>query len=161
MLSLFRSFFQSKIGLPLFIGFLVLMAFAFAAADITGSTFGGLSADSRVALVGKEPIPASDVSTGAQVALEQVRAQFDPTITMPEFIEQDGLDEVVKQLIDRYAIGAYAQKYGLRAWQKPDRQRNPQDPRLSRGDRRFRSECLSGRLAPARDYRCDLAARSA
>jgi peptidyl-prolyl cis-trans isomerase D len=115
MLSLFRSFFQSKIGLPLFIGFLVLMAFAFAAADITGSSFGGVSADSRVALVGGEPIPASDVSTGAQVALEQVRGQFDPTITMPEFIEQDGLDEVVKQLIDRYAIGAYAQKYGLRA----------------------------------------------
>lgn len=115
MLSLFRRFFQSKIGLPIFIGFLVLVAFAFAAADITGSTFGGLSAGSRVALVGKEPIPASEVTSGAQVALEQVRAQFDPTITMPEFIEQDGLDEVVKQLIDRYAIGIYAQKYGLRA----------------------------------------------
>lgn len=115
MLSLFRRFFQSKIGLPVFIGFLVLVAFAFAAADITGSTFSGLSAGSRVALVGKEPIPASEVSSGAQVALEQVRAQFDPTLTMPEFIEQDGLDEVVKQLIDRYAIGVYAQKYGLRA----------------------------------------------
>ncbi|MFN3988828.1 MAG: SurA N-terminal domain-containing protein [Erythrobacter sp.] len=115
MLSLFRRFFQSKIGLPIFIGFLVLVAFAFAAADITGSTFGGLSAGSRVALVGKEPIPASEVTSGAQVALEQVRAQFDPTITMPEFIEQGGLDEVVKQLIDRYAIGIYAQKYGLRA----------------------------------------------
>ncbi len=115
MLSLFRRFFQSKIGLPIFLGFLVLMAIAFAAADITGSTFGGVSAGSRVALVGDEPIPASEVSSGAQVALEQVRAQFDPTITMPEFIAQDGLDEVVKQLIDRYAIGIYTQKYGLRA----------------------------------------------
>ncbi|MFN4039458.1 MAG: SurA N-terminal domain-containing protein [Erythrobacter sp.] len=115
MLSLFRRFFQSKIGLPIFIGFLVLVAFAFAAADITGSTFGGLSAGSRVALVGKEPIAASELSSGAQVALEQVRAQINPTLTMPEFIEQDGLEEVVKQLIDRYAIGAYAQKYGLRA----------------------------------------------
>lgn len=115
MLSFFRRFFQSKIGLPIFLGFLILVAFAFAAADITGSTFGGLSAGSRVALVGKEPIPASELTSGAQVALEQVRAEFDPTITMPEFIAQDGLDEVMRQLIDRYAIGIFAQKYGLRA----------------------------------------------
>lgn len=115
MLSLFRRFFQSKIGLPLFIGFLVLMAFAFAAADITGTSFSGVSASSRVAVVGGEPLPASEVASGAQIALEQVRAQVDPTITMPAFIAQDGLDEVVKQLIDRYAIGAFAQKYGLRA----------------------------------------------
>jgi peptidyl-prolyl cis-trans isomerase D len=115
MLSFFRRFFQSRIGLPIFLGFLVLVAFAFAAADITGSTFGGLSAGSRVALVGKEPIPATELATGAQVALEQVRGQMDPTLTMPEFVEQGGLDEVVNQLIDRYAIGAYAQKHGLRA----------------------------------------------
>lgn len=115
MLSFFRRFFQSKIGLPIFLSFLVLVAFAFAAADITGSTFGGISAGSRVALVGKEPIPASELTSGAQVALEQVRGQIDPTLSMPEFIAQDGLEEVVKQLIDRYAIGAYAQKYGLRA----------------------------------------------
>jgi peptidyl-prolyl cis-trans isomerase D len=115
MLSFFRRFFQSKIGLPIFIGFLVIVAFAFAAADITGSTFGGLSAGSRVALVGDEPIPASEVSGSAQVALEQVRAQFDPTMSMVEFIEQDGLDGVVDQLIDRYAVGVFAQQHGLRA----------------------------------------------
>lgn len=115
MLSFFRRFFQSKIGLPIFLGFLVLVAFAFAAADITGSTFGGISAGSRVALVGKEPIPASELTGGAEAALEQVRGQIDPTLTMPEFVEQGALDEVMKQLIDRYAIGVYAQKYGLRA----------------------------------------------
>lgn len=115
MLSFFRRFFQSKIGLPIFLGFLVLVAFAFAAADITGSTFGGVSAGSRVALVGGEPIPAAELSGGAQAALDQVRGRVDPTLTMPEFIEQGALDEVVKQLIDRYAVGVYAQKHGLRA----------------------------------------------
>lgn len=115
MLSLFRRFFQSKIGLPVFIGFLVVVAFAFAAADITGSTFGGLSAGSRVALVGREPVPASELTGGAQAALEQVRERIDPTIAMPEFVEQGGLDQVMDQLIDRYAIAAYAEKYGLRA----------------------------------------------
>lgn len=115
MLSFFRRFFQSKIGLPVFIGFLILVAFAFAAADITGSTFGGVSGDSRVAVVGKEPIPASELSGATRLALEQVRSQFDPTITMEEFFEQNGLEEVMKQLVDRTAAGVFAQKYGLRA----------------------------------------------
>ena len=115
MLSFFRRFFQSKIGLPIFIGFLVLVAFAFAAADITGSTFGGLSAGSRVAAVGREAISASELSSSANAALNQMRQQADPTLTMPEFVEEGGLDEVMQQLIDRYAVGLYARQYGLRA----------------------------------------------
>jgi peptidyl-prolyl cis-trans isomerase D len=115
MLSFFRRFFQSKIGLPIFIGFLVLVAFAFAAADITGSTFGGISGDSRVAVVGKEPIPASELSGASRLALDQVRGQFDPTITMEEFFEEGGLEQVMDQLIDRTAAGVFAQRYGLRA----------------------------------------------
>lgn len=114
MLSFFRRFFQSKIGLPIFLAFLALMALAFAASDITGSTFGGVSNGDRVALVGGEAIPASDLVTSAQNALDQVR-QGNPTLTMPEFIAEGGFDEVVRQLIDRYAVGNYGEKYGLRA----------------------------------------------
>jgi peptidyl-prolyl cis-trans isomerase D len=114
MLSFFRRFFQSKIGLPIFIGFLVLMALAFAAADITGSTFGGVAGGDRVAVVGGEPVPNSDLVTAANTALDQVRQQ-NPTLTMPEFIEAGVLDEVMRQLIDRYAVGNYAEEYGLRA----------------------------------------------
>jgi peptidyl-prolyl cis-trans isomerase D len=114
MLSFFRRFFQSKIGLPIFLGFLVLMALAFAAADITGSTFGGVSGGERVAVVGGEPIASSELVTAANTALEQVRQQ-QPTLTMPEFIATGALEEVMRQLIDRHAVGLYAQKYGLRA----------------------------------------------
>jgi peptidyl-prolyl cis-trans isomerase D len=114
MLSFFRRFFQSKIGLPIFLAFLVLMALAFAASDITGSTFGGVSNSDRVAVVGGEAIPATDLVTSAQNALDQVR-QGNPTLTMPEFIAEGGLDEVVRQLIDRYAVGNYGEEYGLRA----------------------------------------------
>lgn len=114
MLSFFRRFFQSKIGLPVFLAFLVLMALAFAAADITGSTFGGVSGGDRVAVVGGEQIPNSELVTAANTALDQVRQQ-NPTLTMPEFIEADALEEVMRQLVDRYAIGNYAEKYGLRA----------------------------------------------
>ncbi|MEQ5786602.1 SurA N-terminal domain-containing protein [Erythrobacter sp. NFXS35] len=114
MISFFRRFFQSKIGLPIFIGFLVLMALAFAAADITGSTFGGVSGGDRVAVVDGEQIPTTDLVTAANTALDQVRQQ-NPTLTMPEFIEAGVLDEVLRQLIDRYAIANYAENYGLRA----------------------------------------------
>lgn len=114
MLSFFRRFFASKIGLPIFLAFLALMALAFAASDITGTTFGGIANGDRVAVVGGEPVPLRDVSIAANTALEQVRAS-DPTLTMPEFVERGGLEQVVEQLIDRYAVGNYGEKYGLRA----------------------------------------------
>jgi peptidyl-prolyl cis-trans isomerase D len=114
MLSFFRRFFQSKIGLPIFLGFLVLMALAFAAADISGTSVGGVSGSDNVAVVGDEKIANSDLVTAANNALDQVRQQ-NPTLTMPEFIEAGALDEVMRQLIDRFAIGGYAEKYGLRA----------------------------------------------
>lgn len=115
MLSFFRRFFQSKIGLPIFLAFLALMALAFAAADIGGNaTFGGVSNSDRAAVVGGEGVPLSDVTVAANTALAQVREQ-NATLTMPEFIAQGGLDEVITQLIDRYTVGNYAEKYGLRA----------------------------------------------
>ena len=114
MISFFRRFFQSKIGLPIVLAFLGLMALAFAASDITGSTFGGIAGGDRVAVVGGEAIPVSDVAIAANTALNQVRQQ-NATLTMPEFVAEGGFDEVLRQLIDRTTVGAYGEKYGLRA----------------------------------------------
>ncbi|TAD74263.1 MAG: peptidylprolyl isomerase [Sphingomonadales bacterium] len=114
MISFFRRFFQSRIGLPIVLAFLALMALAFAASDITGNTFGGVSGGDRMAVVGGEAIPIADLSVAANTALDQVRQQ-NATLTMPEFIAEGGLDEVVDQLIDRFAVGEYGRKYGLRA----------------------------------------------
>lgn len=114
MISFFRRFFASKIGLPIVLAFLALMALAFAASDITGNTFGGVSGGDRLAVVGGEGIPISELPVAANVALDQVRAQ-NPTLTMPEFVAEGGLDEVIDQLIDRFAVGEYGRRYGLRA----------------------------------------------
>lgn len=114
MISFFRRFFASKIGLPIVLAFLALMALAFAASDITGSTFGGVSGGDRLAVVGGEVIPIAELPVAANVALDQVRAQ-NPTLTMPEFVAEGGLDEVIDQLIDRFAVGEYGRRYGLRA----------------------------------------------
>ena len=115
MISLFRNFFQSKIGLPIFIGFLVLVALAFAASDISGSaTFGGLTGDDKVASVGGEPITSNEMNGAMNNALDRARQQ-NPTITMPQYVADDGLSRELELLMDRFAIGQFAKKYGLRA----------------------------------------------
>ncbi len=114
MISFFRRIFQSKLGLALTFAFIALIALAFAASDITGSTFGGVAGNDRVARVGDERISTSELSQRASFALDQVREE-QPTTSMRSFINNGGLDEVLQQLIDRYAIGGYAKKYGLRA----------------------------------------------
>lgn len=115
MISMFRKFFQSKIGLPIFIGFLVVVALAFAASDITGSaTFGGLTGDDKVAAVGGDPITAIEASSALDAALQRERQQ-NPTLTMQQFVAGGGFEGELDLLIDRYAVGAFAKKYGLRA----------------------------------------------
>ncbi len=114
MISFFRNIFQSKIGLALTFALIALIALAFAASDITGTTFGGVAGNDRVARVGDERISTSTLSQTASSAMEQVR-QEQPTATMQEFVANGGLDEVLRQLIDRAALGGYAEEYGLRA----------------------------------------------
>jgi len=115
MISMFRNFFQSKIGLPIFIGFLVIVALAFAASDISGSaTFGGLTGDDKIAVVGDEGVTNNEMTSSMNSALRQARAQ-NPTITMQQFVANGGLEDQLELIIDRYSIGMFAQEYGLRA----------------------------------------------
>jgi peptidyl-prolyl cis-trans isomerase D len=114
MISFFRRFFASKIGLPIALAFLALLGLAFAASDLTNANFGGVSGGDRMAVVGSDKIPMTELQATAGSALDQMRQQ-NPTLTMPEFIAGGGFDEVVRQIIDRAAVAEYARKYGLRA----------------------------------------------
>lgn len=115
MISVFRKFLSSKIGIAVALAFLALIAFAFAAMDVSSSgTFGGVAGGNRVAVVGGEKIDSSELSTSATSALDSARQQ-NPLISMPAFLQQGGLEEVLDQLIDRSAIAGFARKYGLRA----------------------------------------------
>ncbi len=115
MITFFRSFFQSKIGIAVTLAFLALIAFAFASSDVANTgTFGGVSGGDRVAVVGDEKISTSDLSRAATTAVDRVRQQ-NPTISMPAFLEQGGLEQVLTQLTERFAISGFANKYGLRA----------------------------------------------
>lgn len=115
MLQFFRNLFKSKLGLLVTFGFLALIAVAFATADVanTGS-FGGVGGADRVAVVGDARISTLELSRSATQALDRGREQ-NPTLSMPAFIAQGGLDQVLNQMIDRAAIAEYAKAQGLRA----------------------------------------------
>jgi len=115
MLQLFRSFFQSKFGIPITLAFLALIAVAFASSDVASTgTFGGVAGGDRVAVVGGRKIDSSDLVASAQSALDSAR-QSNPNLSMDAFIEQGGLEDVLQQMIDRAAIAEYARRHGLRA----------------------------------------------
>ncbi|MCT2558684.1 SurA N-terminal domain-containing protein [Tsuneonella sp. YG55] len=115
MLQFFRNIFKSKIGLAVTIGFIGLIGLAFAVGDVASSgTFGGIAGGDNVAVVGDEKISANEFSEAATVAVDQLRQQ-NPTLSMQAFVEQDGLDDVLDQLLDRRAIGWWADEHGIAA----------------------------------------------
>ncbi|WP_336986416.1 SurA N-terminal domain-containing protein [Altererythrobacter aquiaggeris] len=115
MITFFRSFFQSKFGIGITLAFLALIAFAFASSDVANTgAFGGVSGGDRVAVVGDRKIGTAELSRAATDALDQVRQQ-NPTISMPAFLEQGALAEVLDQLINRAAMFVFGEKYGIRA----------------------------------------------
>ena len=115
MISFFRKFFQSKIGVGVTLAFLGLIAIAFASSDVANTgMFGGVTGGDRVAVVGERRISTSDLATNANNALNQARAE-NPTLTMEGFVAQGGLGEVLAQMISRSAIAEFARELGLRA----------------------------------------------
>ena len=114
MISLIRSFFQSKLGVGLTLAFLALIALAFAASDITGSSFGGVAGGDRAASVGGESIGTGELSQAVSNAFENARQQ-DPTLTMQRFVASGAIRGVLDSMIDRSAIYAFGKDVGILA----------------------------------------------
>jgi peptidyl-prolyl cis-trans isomerase D len=112
MISFFRSFFQSKIGLAVSFVFLALIAVAFAASDVTGgATFGGVGSES-VADINGEEIGTGEFTTTVNNAFDQFRSQ-NPQLDMAAFDEQGGIDGILEQMIGGYAASAFGKSIGL------------------------------------------------
>lgn len=112
MISFFRSMFQSRIGVIVTLGFVGLIALAFASSDITGTGFGGVAGGDRAATVGDTTIGTAELNQTVSSAFNRAREQ-DPTLTMQRFIAQGGVDEVLDSMIDRYAIAEFGREHGL------------------------------------------------
>ncbi len=113
MLQFFRNFFSSKLGVGVTMGFLVLIALAFAGGDIANTgQFGGVAGGDRVATVGKARIDNADLERAATNAVEQLR-QDDPKMTMKTFIDRGGLDQLLTNLIDLAAVREFGERHGI------------------------------------------------
>lgn len=113
MLQIFRSFFNSKIGVGFTLGFLALIALAFASADVSSiAGFGGSSSGDTVATVGKERIGSRQVETSISNLLSRMR-QNDPTATVASFLAKDGLNELLDYMINRKAAYVFGKKHGM------------------------------------------------
>lgn len=115
MLQFFRNFFKSKVGIVVTLGFLGLIAVAFASADVASSgSFGGVSGGDRVAIVGDTRITTAQLSMNANSALDQMR-QENPTISMEAFTANGGMDDLLTDMMSRTALSEFGRKYGMRA----------------------------------------------
>ncbi|MFM5907854.1 MAG: peptidyl-prolyl cis-trans isomerase [Novosphingobium sp.] len=111
MLEFFRKFMKSKVGLAITLGFVMLMALAFVLADGASNLMGGGSGG-KVASAGSRSVETQALSNAATTAVEQARKQ-DPTASMKSFMEVDGLNQVLDQMIDAAAIAVWGEDHGL------------------------------------------------
>lgn len=113
MFNFIRSFVTSRLGAAIAIGFLGLIALAFASGDVSNvGNFGGVAGGDRVASVGDERIDTSTLSQAMTSSLDRVKQQ-DPTMSMKAFIANDGMDNVLDDLIDRLAIAGFGRDHGI------------------------------------------------
>ena len=112
MIQLLRRLISSKLGIGMALAFLVLIALAFAAGDISSYRSGASDGGDRIASVGKERVDATQLSQAASNALENLK-QRDPRMSMKGFVASGGLEKVLDELIDNVALAAFGRKHGI------------------------------------------------
>lgn len=113
MLGFFRRMTKSKLGGVIAILFLAMIAFAFAAGDVTGLGGGASGMSPKVvAEVGKKDIPESELVQRVKQALQNVQQQ-NPTADMPGLIAAGGVEQLLDQLVTARAFEAFALDQGM------------------------------------------------
>lgn len=112
MISFIRKLLGSRWGAVFALAFIVLVGFAFALGDVTGSgSFGGLS-QGHVAKVGDRKIGLGEFQDLLDNSLRAERRD-NPTLDMAKFVESGGLDGTLERLINRYALSAFGEEHGI------------------------------------------------
>ncbi|MEE9433978.1 MAG: SurA N-terminal domain-containing protein [Sphingorhabdus sp.] len=112
MISFFRRLFGTKIGAILALAFVALIAVAFALGDVTGNFGSGGVGGGNIARVGNQNIPVSELDNAIRNRL-RTEQRNNPTLDMGRFVESGGLDQTLAQIINRYALAVFGEKYGL------------------------------------------------
>ncbi|WP_226015675.1 peptidylprolyl isomerase [Novosphingobium sp. FKTRR1] len=114
MLAFFRSMIQSRFGAIIGVVFLLLIALAFAGADVTGLRTGNLLGGDAVATIGHAGLSGSELDRTIRSAYDNERQQ-NPTLTLKQFLAEGAFDEVLRGLIDRAAVEEWGKAYGIGA----------------------------------------------
>lgn len=146
MLNLFRSFMHSRVGLLLALGFLVLIALAFAAGDVAGMRHAMTGDGDRVATVGHRAIGASELAQAATAQVEQLKRD-NPRLSMKAFVAGGGLAGALDQEIDRAAISEFGEKHGVIASDRLVDSEIAKIPAFQGPDGKFSEAAYKGLLA--------------
>jgi peptidyl-prolyl cis-trans isomerase D len=112
MIGFIRSIINSRFGTMFALGFIVLIGIGFALGDVTGSgSFGG-TGGGNVAKVGNKSVTLGEFNQALENRLRAERKD-NPTLDMGRFVESGGLDGTLEQLINRYALAVFGEKYGI------------------------------------------------
>lgn len=112
MLQFFRNIFKSSLGVGIAIAFLVLIVGGFAASDVAGNLVSGGGSGDTIAKVGSTTITSTQLVKQAQQAVDIAR-QDNPKVTMRDFLAQNGLSQVIDQMVDRTALTVFGEKNGI------------------------------------------------
>jgi len=113
MMSLLRRLVQSKVGLIITFAGLIIIALLFGMGGQMGQLGGGGQArGDEVAKVGKAAV-------GEQALQDEVRQRYSaaqrdqPSLTMPQFVQQGGFDGALQGLLDGIALDQFGQSQGM------------------------------------------------
>lgn len=145
MISLFRKLLGSRWGAILALAFVVLIGFAFALGDVTGSgSFGGLGGG-HVAKVGSEKIGLAEFNESLDNQLRAERRD-NPTIDMAKFVESGGLDQTLDRMINRYALAVFGAEHGVAVSKRLVDSEIRQLPNVNGPDGRFSQQAFEAFL---------------
>lgn len=145
MITFFRRLINSRWGAVFALIFVGLIAVAFALGDVTGSgTFGGVG-QGNVAQVGNQKIGIGEVQDAVENRLRAERRQ-NPTLDRGRFVEGGGLDATLDQLINRYALSVFGEKYGIAVSEKSVNQEILKLPGAAGPDGKFDQQAFASFL---------------
>ncbi len=160
MLQFFRNIFKSSLGVGIAIAFLVLIVGGFAASDVASNLVSGGGSGDTIAKVGSTAITGTQVMKQAQQSVEIAR-QDNPKVTMRDFLAQNGLTQVIDQMVDRTAIQVFGEKNGIVAGKRLVDSELAKIPSLQGPDGKFADanyrQMLQQRNLTDKDVREDIA----
>lgn len=136
MLSMFRSFTQSRVGLIVVFLVLGVIAIAFAAGDVTGMRSMMSSKGNVIAKVGSREITDADLQAEIDRIIKQRREQGQ-NITLEQFLASPLFDQTVDRLVAFAAIQEFGQNTGMYADSKLIDSDIANDPSLQGFDGKF------------------------